>query len=184
MLYSDQEKNKLIINNPENLYIKERVDNIYDNLENPYAKIYEWIEEEELDIEALLETINYLNNLNEQCEKLYQKREENKIDIYSVKVTTGLKSIFSFKTVEEERKELEEERKNIENELKEILDLSKICYFAMEKFIIEFKELKIYSYYKCIKKFSIDLKMNNAILNDLWNCLEKDNNLKDYIGQE
>ena len=51
----------------------------------------------------------------------------------------------------------------------------------MEKFIKEFKELKIKSYYKYLKFFSISLKMNNTILNDLLNCIEKDKNLIEYF---
>jgi hypothetical protein len=181
LLYTDDEINLLVLNNPENTYLKERIEYLNDKYENPYIKLLEWIEEEELDIEAILETIEDLNYLNRQYEKLYKQKEDNELDIKSVKITYSIKSIFSFKTEDEEKKKLDERGKNIEKELKEYLDLIKICHFIMEKFIQEFKELKIKSYYKYLKFFSISLKMNNTILNDLLNCIEKDKNLIEYF---
>jgi hypothetical protein len=181
LLYTDDETNLLVLNNPENTYLKERIEYLNDKYENPYIKLLEWIEEEELDIEAILETIEDLNYLNRQYEKLYKQKEDNELDIKSVKITYSIKSIFSFKTQDEEKKQLDEKGKNIDNELKEYLDLVKICYFIMEKFIPEFKELKINSYYKILKNFSISLKMNNTIFNDFLNCIEKDKNLIEYF---
>ena len=180
LLYTDDETNLLVLNNPENAYLKERIEYLNDKYENPYIKLLEWIEEEELDIEAILETFEDLNYLNGQYEKLCKKKEDNELDIKSVNITYSIKSIFSFKTQDEEKKQLDEKGKNIDNELKEYLDLVKICYFIMEKFIPEFKELKINSYYKILKNFSISLKMNNTIFNDFLNCIEKDKNLIEY----
>ena len=123
-----------------------------------------------------------MNYLNGQYEKLCKKKEDNELDIKSVNITYSIKSIFSFKTQDEEKKKLDDKGNNIKKELKEYLDLIKICHFIMEKFIQEFKELKINSYYKNLKNFSISLKMNNAILNDLLNYIEKDKNLIEYVG--
>ena len=180
LLYTDDEINLLVLNNPENTNLKETIENLNNKYENPYIKLLEWIEEEELDIEAILETFEDLNYLNGQYEKLCKKKEDNELDIKSVNITYSIKSIFSFKTQDEEKKQLDEKGKNIDNELKEYLDLVKICYFIMEKFIPEFKELKINSYYKILKNFSISLKMNNTIFNDFLNCIEKDKNLIEY----
>ena len=180
LLYTDDEINLLVLNNPENTNLKETIENLNNKYENPYIKLLEWIEEEELDIEAILETFEDLNYLNGQYEKLVKKKEDNELDKKSVTITHSIKSIFSFKTQDEEKKQLDEKGKNIDNELKEYLDLVKICYFIMEKFIPEFKELKINSYYKILKNFSISLKMNNTIFNDFLNCIEKDKNLNEY----
>ena len=180
LLYTDDEINLLVLNNPENTNLKETIENLNNKYENPCIKLLEWIEEEELDIEAILETFEDLNYLNGQYEKLVKKKEDNELDKKSVTITHSIKSIFSFKTQDEEKKQLDEKGKNIDNELKEYLDLVKICYFIMEKFIPEFKELKINSYYKILKNFSISLKMNNTIFNDFLNCIEKDKNLIEY----
>ena len=81
LLYTDDETNLLVLNNPENTYLKERIEYLNDKYENPYIKLLEWIEEEELDIEAILETIEDLNYLNRQYEKLYKQKEDNELSL-------------------------------------------------------------------------------------------------------
>jgi hypothetical protein len=47
-----------------------------------------------------------LNYLNGQYEKLCKKKEDNELDIKSVNITYSIKSIFSFKTQDEEKKKI------------------------------------------------------------------------------
>ena len=91
LLYTDDEINLLVLNNPENTNLKETIENLNNKYENPYIKLLEWIEEEELDIEAILETFEDLNYINGQYEKLVKKKEDNELDKKSDTITHRIK---------------------------------------------------------------------------------------------
>jgi hypothetical protein len=114
--------------------------------------MHDWLVEEELDVEAIIESITSLNFLTETKEKLIQKK--NSIITSINDLATGkktIKNIFSLKSKKSETAELETQKTVIEGQINYLDLIVRISTFNMEKNIKSFKEDKLISYYQSLK---------------------------------
>lgn len=114
--------------------------------------MHDWLIEEELDIEAIIESITSLNFLAETKEKMIQKKNNivnNLNDLNAGKKT--IKNIFSIKSKKSETAELENQKNTLEGQINFLENIVKISTFNMEKNINAFKEEKLADYYQSLK---------------------------------
>lgn len=114
--------------------------------------MYDWLIEEELDVEAIIESIASLNILSESKEKLVQKKNTliNSInDLVNGK--KSIKNFFSIKSKKDETIGLENQKTIIEGQINFLELILKISTFNMEKNIQSIKIEKLTGYYQSLK---------------------------------
>ena len=134
----------------------------------------EWLEEEELDIEAMLEALGSLTNLNNTYDKLGEKLDSIEKDLKSLQY--GDLNIVKklFKKKETEIANLEKEKETTESNIETLHLIIKYASFNMEEYLEVFKKDKINEYYKHLKSFSLVQKENDRVLQDLWGYVKTD----------
>ena len=148
-------------------------------MDNPYTPMYDWLMEEEIDIEAMIEAISSLQILYESQEKMTQKILNLDTDLKSTKTgKKSLKSFFSFKTKSEEVTIIETEKVNLEKTLVDLDGVVKLATYNMDSYIEYFKVEKLAGYYQNLKVFAELQKSNSVKVNDLWQSVALDKNVK------
>lgn len=79
--YADNNENALIFFNPSNNDLSEKIIKLKQELVNPFLAFRDWLQEEVLDVEAMLVAIKGLYNLLEQENKLKTKLAELEEDV-------------------------------------------------------------------------------------------------------
>ena len=143
-----------------------------------------WLEENILDIEAMIGTLENLNNLFETLDKYNQEiiRLENEINSYDNDYIFNIKLFFTFKNKQTILKELNEQKNITLNTIDNLKKIIQIAFTITEKYLEQFRLEQLQRYHKHIKLYSEDMKNNSDILNELWLFVSKDNNLKDLIN--
>ena len=174
MEYAENNENKLVFFNPKNAELSEKVLKLKDSIINPYVLLSEWLEEEELDIEAMLEALGSLTNLNNTYDKLGEKLDSIEKDLKSLQY--GDLNIVKklFKKKETEIANLEKEKETTESNIETLHLIIKYASFNMEEYLEVFKKDKINEYYKHLKSFSLVQKENDRVLQDLWGYVKTD----------
>lgn len=176
MEYTDEDEKKLIFMDTTNSEIKEKVENLKEQLSNPYVDLYEWLEDEEIEIEAMLEALVGFDNMVATYEKLTQKSDT--IDQNLKNIQFGQKDFASFfKNKEKAQAELEASKKKTEEDIGTLHNIIKLAAFNMECFLEYFKNDKLSDYYKHLKVFSTLQKQNDLVLNELWDTVAQDKNM-------
>lgn len=176
MEYTDEDEKKLIFMDTTNSEIKEKVENLKEQLSNPYVDLYEWLEEEEIEIEAMLEALVGFDNMVATYEKLTQKSDTIDQDLKNIQF--GQKGFASFfKNKEKAQAELEASKKKTEEDIGTLHNIIKLAAFNMECFLEYFKNDKLSDYYKHLKVFSTLQKQNDLVLNELLDTVAKDKNM-------
>lgn len=176
MEYIDEDEKKLIFMNSSNAEIKENVDKLKEQLNNPYVYLYEWLEEEEIEIEAMLEALTGFDNMVATYEKLTQKSDTINQDLKNIQF--GQKGFASFfKNKEKAQAELEASKKKTEKDIGTFHNIIKLAAFNMEGFLEYFKNDKLTDYYKHLKVFATLQKQNDQVINDLWDKVSQDKNM-------
>ena len=168
MKYIDDYYNKLIFNNEKNSKLKEKLEKINEYLNNPFENVYNWLYDEEKDIQAMIEAINGINILEMNYNKLKQKDESIENDIK--KLESGQQGFIKniFKKKEESLSELNQEKNKNANSIKNLNEIIKIVTYEMENKISEFKIEKTNNYVKMIKEFANNKIQSNKKLNELF----------------
>jgi hypothetical protein len=139
----------------------------------------DWLQEEEIDFEAMSEAISSLEKLNITKEKLAQNLSSLDAKLTSVKGgKKTFKSFFNIKTRDEEIKELETEKLNGDKTLSDMESVIKVVTFNMESYIEYFKVEKLAAYYKNLKEFAELQKSNSGRINDIWETVAQDKNIR------
>ena len=171
-----EDSNKLIFINGDKSDIIDRMSALDTTLLNPYKYLVDWIESEEMDLEAMLETLDGLTGLNTTMEKLQQKIDNIDRDLkngtYEKK---GFMKIFS--SEKNSKEGLENQKKKCEEDIEALKMILKIAHCNMECEFGHFKEEKVKMYHKNIKLFAITQKGNNKFLEDLWKDIKTNLNL-------
>lgn len=144
--------------------------------------MYEWILNEELDVDALIEAINSLNGLFERKEKLIEKKrniEKSISDLQGGK--TNLKAMLTFKSQKQELINQENQKCSSELEEKSLESIIQICCGHMLGKIDEFKKEKLHNYYVNLKKCADIQRENTSILSNLWTSVEEDKNINKLL---
>ena len=146
--------------------------------------MYDWLQEEEIDFEAMTEAISSLERLNISKEKLAQNLSSLDAKLTSIKGgKKTFKSFFNIKTQNEEIKELETEKLNSEKTLNDMQCVINVVTFNMESYIEYFKVEKLAAYYKNLKEFAELQKSNSERINDIWQTVSHDKNIKMLLGE-
>ena len=171
-----EDSNKLIFTNGDKSDIIDRMSALDTTLLNPYKYLLDWIESEEMDLEAMLETLDGLTGLNTTMEKLQQKIDNIDRDLkngtYEKK---GFMKIFS--SEKNSKEGLENQKQKCEEDIEALKMILKIAHCNMECEFGHFKEEKVKMYHKNIKLFAITQRGNNKFLEDLWKDIKTNLNL-------
>lgn len=171
-----EDSNKLIFTNGDKSDIIDRMSALDTTLLNPYKYLVDWIESEEMDLEAMLETLDGLTGLNTTMEKLQQKIDNIDRDLkngtYEKK---GFMKIFS--SEKNSKEGLENQKQKCEEDIEALKMILKIAHCNMECEFGHFKEEKVKMYHKNIKLFAITQRGNNKFLEDLWKDIKTNLNL-------
>lgn len=148
-------------------------------LDNPYTDLFEWLETEEIDNEAMIETIQSLNQLRETQEKLKGKLVSMENDLNTLKAgKSNIKSIFSFKSKAEDIQSLENSKQNLETNLDHLDKIILIATHNLNNHITNYKEKKLNEYYAHLKLFT-QLQMSvSKEMNEIWSLISSDKNLQ------
>ena len=181
--FIDNDTDKLVFFNPKNIKLCENILNLKKKIINPYVQMSNWLEENILDIEAMIGTLENLNNLFETLDKYNQeiKRLENEINSYDNNYIFNIKLFFSFKNKQTILNELNEQKNSTLNTIENLKKIIQIAFTITEKYLEQFRLEQLQRYHKHIKLYSEDMKNNSDILNELWLFVSKDNNLKEII---
>lgn len=147
--------------------------------------MHDWLIEEELDTEAIIESIASLNFLSETKEKLIHKKNtitNNINDLVTGKKT--IKNFFSMKSKKSETTELEAQKLVIEGQITFLDLIVKISTFNMERNIKTFKEEKLASYYQSLKLCAEIQKYNGTNIHNLWNTISRDKNVLSIASKD
>ncbi len=147
---------------------------------NPYTNVYEWLVEEELDVEAFIDALTTFNGLYEKKEKILGNISDADKEISKIHSgRTSLKSLISFNLSKDQQitkynYEKDQNKRNL-NYIEEII---KIVSVSLERFIESFKEVKLKSYYLNLKFLSEFQRVNADNIGELWNAVSDDKNIK------
>ena len=147
------------------------INNIQKEIKNPYKDMKDWLEEEELDIDAMLEALQSLDELVKKFEACCDNNESVSKNIQSIQYGRNYKVIQFLRKSE---KNLEEEKKNNERYIAILYEIIKLASFNMEFYLKNFKEEKIKDYYKTLKTFILDSNTNIHQNKELWNTISKE----------
>jgi hypothetical protein len=182
--YSENDDNKLVFFNPKNTDLCLKLLKLKEGMDNPYTPMYEWLQEEEIDVEAMIEAITSLNTLNDNYTKLTQKIATMKEDVTKLKSgRSSIKSMFSFKSKADDILNIENNIFNSEKTLVDLEGVIKLATYNMDSYVEYFKVEKLAGYYQHLKIFA-DLQRNNSMkVNDLWQTVGLDKNVQKLMAE-
>lgn len=180
--YADNDESRLVFFNPRNTELCEKIMKLKQNLKNPYIQLNEWLEDEVLDVEAMEEALSSLLHLIESYEKILQEIEGIESKAKALEEGYGsIKLMITFKNKDTVINELQEKRTILHNTSSTLLQIIKIASLCLDGYLEYFKIEKFDRFYSHLRAFSELQKDNNSILNDLWDCVNKDKNLSENI---
>ena len=171
--YADNNENALIFFNPSNAELSEKMIKLKQELVNPFVAFRDWLQEETLDVEAMLIAIKGLYNLLEQENKLKTKLAE--LEEQVKKGQQGQVNIFKslFKKKEDIIAETEKEKNLTQQKINDIEEIIRIVGDNMENQMEIFKADKTKNYYKYLKTFAIMQRESNRVIRELWTLVHK-----------
>ena len=185
MSYADSNENALIFYNPSYSSLSEKVLKLKQEMINPFVAFKNWLEEEQLDVEAMQIAIKQINQLIENEGKLKEKLtglEEN-IKKGQAGQVNFFKSIFKKK--EDIIAETEKEKETTEQKIKDLEVIIKIVGDNLENQIDKFKSEKTQNYYKYLKMFAIMQRESNKVVRELWTLVKNAlNDISPNAGQD
>ena len=150
--------------------LSEEIKNIQREIKNPYKDMKDWLEEEELDIDAMLEALLSLDELQKKFETCCDKDEKVSKNIQNIQF--GRNKVMQLFRKSENN--LEEQKKNNEKDIAILYQIIKLASFNMECYLKNFKEDKIKDYYKTLKTFILDSNTNIHQNKELWDTISKE----------
>ena len=181
MEYVNNDKDKLVFSNPANKETFQKISYIKEQFKNPFTELASWIDDDILDFNAMLFSLESIINLNELLDKLNSRLTaiEDEIIKYKSNEYNYLTLWIKWKTVDGILFDLRQEEKTTRNTIKALNSIisiaSKITLDNLEIFKVE----KLQRYHKHIKKFAEVQKANGDIINKLWSYISNDPKLKD-----
>ncbi len=173
----DYEKNVLInytlednlIFGSTNQSISNNLLQINEKLKNPYTDLYDWIQDEEVEVEGMMEAIRGYNDLFVKKQNLITRKKETETLISELQIgKKSVKTIFSFKSSTEDLAEQKNLNVKLELELKCIDHIINTSTLLLQKNIEWFKNEKIKSYHENLLILTDVQKENSEIIHNLW----------------
>ena len=173
MVYAESNENALIFFNPNCGVLSEKVLRLNQQLGNSFSYLENWLNEEALDIEALLLAIKQITDMFTAKEKLKQKIDNLETDIKKMEEgnVSFLKSLFKKK--EDLVQTSQKDKELTEQKVKSLDEIIGLACANMENKIDSFKEEKAKNYYKYLKTFAILQREDNKIVRELWLDVKK-----------
>ncbi len=176
--YSGNDNSKLVFFNMDNVELGKRLSSNKDQTKNPYDRLYDTLTEDYLDTEAMKEALDSLKGLQESYDKLTKNFTTVNTQLTELQAgKSNLKSIFSFKSREDDINNLIEEKDKIEKNLSLLNQIIKIATFNMQNEITNFKFTCLEHYYDQLKQFEEDTLFNAKLGEELWDIILSDNNI-------
>ena len=185
MSYADNNENSLIFVNPSYSSLSEKVLKLKQEMINPFSAFKNWLEEEFLDVEAMLVAIKQIYDLLQKEEQLKDKLNTLEEDIK--KGQSGQVSFIKglFKKKEDIIAEIEKEKEVTQQKINDIQTIIRIVGDNMENQIEVFKSDKTKSYYKYLKMFAILQRESNRVVRELWTLVKNAlNDISPNAGQD
>ena len=172
MCYADSNETSLIFYNPSYSSLSEKVLKLRQEMINPFVALKDWLEEDQLDAEAMELAAKQILQLIESEKKLKDKLNQLEEDLK--KGQAGQVSFFKsiFKNKEEIISEIEKEKEVTEQKINDIQVIIKIVGDNMENQIEVFKKEKTQNYYKYLKMFAILQRESNRVVRELWTLVK------------
>ena len=152
---------------------------------NPFSAFQNWLEEDALDVEAMLIAIKQFYQLLDIEQKLKDKLNLIEEDIK--KGQAGQVSFIKglFKKKEDIIAETEKEKEVTQQKINDVQVIIKIVGDNMESQIELFKNDKTKSYYKYLKMFAILQRESNKVVRELWTLVKNAlNDISPNAGQD
>jgi len=147
--------------------------------------MYDWLQEEEIDFEAMLEAIASLENLWQNKERLMQHISQLEVKINNLKAgKKSFKSLFNFKSPAEELQIVEAEKGTSDKTLTDMENVIKLATFNIDNYIEYFKVEKLAGYYKNLNTFAELQKSNSDKINHVWDTVAHDKNVKKLMNED
>jgi hypothetical protein len=185
MSYADNNENSLIFFNPSYSSLSEKVLKLKQEMINPFSAFQNWLEEDALDVEAMLIAIKQFYQLLDTEQKLKDKLNLIEEDIK--KGQAGQVSFIKglFKKKEDIIAETEKEKEVTQQKINDVQVIIKIVGDNMESQIELFKSDKTKSYYKYLKMFAILQRESNKVVRELWTLVKNAlNDISPNAGQD
>ena len=185
MSYADNNENSLIFFNPSYSSLSEKVLKLKQEMINPFSAFQNWLEEDALDVEAMLIAIKQFYQLLDTEQKLKDKLNLIEEDIK--KGQAGQVSFIKglFKKKEHIIAETEKEKEVTQQKINDVQVIIKIVGDNMESQIELFKSDKTKSYYKYLKMFAILQRESNKVVRELWTLVKNAlNDISPNAGQD
>jgi len=158
--YTDNNPDKLVLNNQEQKQLKEQMEHMNDNQKNSFDQMYHWCKGEIYDIKAVVNAIAAKDSYEKMLKKTETKKANTEADLDNV--NAGKKTI---RTIFKDEKDQGKLQTNIEIAAKEMDNLetliSIITIYLGEKIIPTFKKEKLKIYHKLMQQFTV-IEINNA----------------------
>ena len=176
--YCGNEEDKLVFFNMKNMDLCQNISKVQENVVNPYDKLYDSITEDMLDTEAMVEALGSLNSLQDALDKITKNLNITTAQLTELQAgKSNIKSVFSFKSREQDISGLTEEKEKLEKDMANLTQIIKIATFNMENEINNFKVKSLDVYYEELAKLEESYNLNNKLYDDLWDTVIKDHNI-------
>lgn len=155
-----------------------KVISMKEGLKNPFTPLVDWINEEDVDLEAMIESIKGLVDLSEKKKKLVEKKESLEKDIMKLhEGKSSFSAIITFKNKKEDLSEKESLKSKTEIDIKSIDLILTMTSSLMLKTIETFKKEKLNNYHTNLRILA-DLQVNNVdLIGSLWRSVSENPNL-------
>ena len=162
----------------KNMDLCESISKVQENVINPYDKLYDSITEDMLDTEAMIEACTTLNALQDTLDKITKNLNSTTTQLTELQAgKSNLKSVFSFKSKEQNISKLTEEKEKLEKDMENLTQIIKIATFNMENEMNGFKVKSLEVYYDELDKLESAYNANNKLYDELWDTVIRDQNI-------
>ena len=146
---------------------------------NPYDRLYSAVTDDYLNMEAMVEALEYLKYLQDSENKL--NKNLSNINIELSELLAGKSSMKTlFKNKEKEIARLNSEKDNLEKNINDLKNIIKVATFIMQNEIKNFKIIQLENYYAELSRIDNDIEKNAEISDNLWESVIKDNNISEF----
>ena len=177
--FVNNDEDKLIFFNIKNVELCNNISKVQEEVINPYDRLYNAINEDVLNLEAMLEALETLKGLNDSYNKLTKNLNNINIELTELQSgKTSVKTIFKKKAKEIDK--LSEEKEALEKDIDNLGQIIKITTFNMQSSIQEFKTTSLDNYYAELSRIESDTEKNATIFDNLWEAVIKDKNISEF----
>ena len=177
--FVNNDEDKLIFFNIKNAELCNNITKVQEEVINPYDRLYNAINEDVLNLEAMLDALESIKGLHDSYNKL--TKNLNNLNIELTELQSGKTSVKTmFKKKDKEIDKLSEEKETLENDIDNLGQIIKITTFNMQSSIQEFKTTSLDYYYAELSRIESDTEKNATIFDNLWEAVIKDKNISEF----